>query len=234
MNAARAYRCMGCGVEEPRRFECCPKCRMRGGCIPAVVGQQIGPTRRVLLKDAKARKVERIPVAEPWHTVLGGGLARYSSVLVDGRPKCGKTTELLKLAASVPGALFIPCEPNQDAAVLRMMADRAGLDTSSLYVADGVQALPDVLEALSESPPPPLAVVDSLSMLGDVEEWYALRAACRSCALVCVMHVTKRGSMAGRNQLRHLVDAVVHVSKTSLLVKDNRFAVGPEPVRVRR
>ena len=236
-NAASAWKCSACNATFRESFEACFRCGTWGGAMPAigvVAPRESGQSRRVLLADAEPRPVVRLEVAEPWHTALGGGLAEGSSVLVSGSPKCGKTTEALRLACSVPGALFVPCEYGQDAGTLREIADRGGLDISKLYVAEECHSLPDVLEALSELPAPPLAIVDSLSMLGDLEVWTQLRSACSSTALVCIMHVTKMGRMAGRNVLRHAVDTIVRVTKRDLIVRENRHAAGPDEVRSRR
>ena len=236
---------MGCGHEQPARFDKCPGCHMRGGAIDAV-GSVVarssggGASRWVRLSEATAKRVERVRVPEPWQTALGGGMALRSSILVHGRPKAGKTTELLRLACSLPGSRYLPCEPGQDAGFLRMVAERDGLDPSELFVADGALELPPgeqfgyVLGALGEPPAPPLAVVDSLSVLGGEAEWEALRKACRGSVLACVMHVTKTGRMGGRNVLHHLADTVVRVTKTALVVRDNRFAAGPGQVTVKR
>ena len=232
-----AWKCTACGNVTAEGFDACARCGSWGGAIRAIGVQaprEGGASRRVLLADAEPRPVVRLEVAEPWHTALGGGLAMGSSVLVDGRPKAGKTTEALRLACSVPGALFVPCEPGQDASSLRTIAEREGLDTSRLYVAEDCRTLAETADALAELPAPPLAIVDSLSFLGDLEAWTLLRGACPSCALLCIMHVTKTGRMAGRNVLRHAADTTVHITKTALIVKANRFAAGPEAVRTLR
>lgn len=241
MNAARSFRCLGCGEDQPARFERCPSCQMRGGCIAAVGPAECKHTSlRRPLSEAKRKSVERVRVPEPWHTALGGGLVARSSVMVWGPAKAGKTTETLRLACSLPGALYIPCEPGQDADFLRMVCDRDGLDLSRLDVSDGASDLPRgeqlgyVLAALREEPAPPLAVVDSLSVLGGEDEWKALREACRRSVFVCVMHVNKQGRIAGKNVIQHHVDTIVRVTKTALYVKDNRFAAGPEAVKVAR
>jgi predicted ATP-dependent serine protease len=237
-NAAGAWKCTACGNVTAEGFDACGKCGSWGGAIRAIGVQaprEVGSSRWVLLADAEPRPVFRLDVAEPWQTALGGGLAMGSSVLVDGRPKAGKTTEALRLACSLPGSRFIPCEPGQDASRLRIIAEREGLDMSAIYVAEDCRTLAETVDALGELPAgTPLAIVDSLSFLGDLEAWTLLRGACPSCALLCIMHVTKTGRMAGRNVLRHAADTTVHITKTALLVKENRFASGPDAVRVPR
>ena len=188
----------------------------------------------MLLADAKVRPVVRMNVAEPWQTALGGGLAKKSTILVWGSAKAGKTTEALRLAASVPGALFIPCEPGQDTDFLANLARRDGLDMSGLYVAEDCHTLADVLEALTEPPAPSLAIVDSLSELGGLEAWRELRAAFPNHPLMCIMHTTKNDKMAGENKLKHAADTIVRITRKHLVVSENRYASGPGVVRVPR
>jgi predicted ATP-dependent serine protease len=238
-NAAARWRCSVCGFTAERSFDACSRCGTWNAAIPAIgaelEGSSRGRSRRVLLGDAKAKPVARIRVAEPWHTALGGGLAAKSTALVWGSPKVGKTTEALRLATSVPGAFYVPCEPGQDVEFLANVAARCGLDASGLYVArDECRTLSDVIEAIAEPPAPPLVIVDSLSHLGGVDTWQALRGAFPDNALVCIMQVTKDNRMAGANQLRHIVDTIVRVTRKHLVVSENRYAAGPGVVRAKR
>ena len=175
--------------------------------------------------------MERYPVPEPWSSALGGGLAAGSAILLTGRAGSGKTTEALALAAAVPGAVYLPCEPNQSAADLRTIAERAGLDPSRIEVGEPAD-LAEACAMLAEQPPPPLAIVDSISVLGEAcDVWRALRAAAPDCAIVCIVHVNKAGGMAGRETLKHLADTVIEVTRRALIVGKNRYAAGAARVR---
>lgn len=198
----------------------------------AAKGQTTAALRlRRSLHEIEARHVERYPVPEPWSSALGGGLAAGSAILLTGRAGSGKTTEALALAAAVPGAVYLPCEPNQSAADLRTISERAGLDPSRIEVGEPAD-LSEACAMLAEHPQPPLAIVDSISVLGEAcDVWRALRAAAPACAIVCIVHVNKNGRMAGREQLKHLADTVIEVTRRALVTGKNRYAAGSARVR---
>ena len=235
MNARAAHACAACGLSALRSFDLCPACGAWGVCIPlqarAAAKTKRTPRLRRSLENVEARHVERYPVPEPWHSALGGGLAAGSAILLTGRAGSGKTTEALALAAAVPGAVYLPCEPNQSAADLKAIAERAGLDPSRIEVGEPAD-LAEACAMLAEHPQPPLAIVDSISVLGEAcEVWRALRAAAPGAAIVCIVHVNKNGQMAGREQLKHLADTVIEVTRRALITGKNRFAAGAARVR---
>ena len=207
------------------------RCESAGMCLRPEANERTPapPVRlcpRVPLATFAARELHRLPVPEPWASALGGGLAAGAAILVTGRAGCGKTTEALALAAAVPNALYMPCEPNQSPADLRAIALRAGLEISRLNVAQPA-TLAEACTALAEHPHPPLAIIDSISVLGEAcEVWRALRAAAPNSAIVAIVHVTKTGRMAGREQLVHLADAQITITRSHLVTGKNRHAAG--------
>lgn len=215
------------------------RCESAGSCLRPEANERAAapPARtcpRIPLASFAARELHRLPVPEPWASALGGGLAEGAAILVTGRAGCGKTTEALALAASVPHALYMPCEPNQSPADLRAIALRAGLDISRLNVAQPA-TLAEACAALAERPHPPLAIIDSISVLGEAcEVWRALRAAAPDAAIVAIVHVTKDGRMAGREQLVHLADAQITITRSHLVTGKNRHAAGAGRVRTPR
>lgn len=240
--AGRAWRCVACGQPALAPFDSCPRCGAWGVCAAGGAGSGGASVERARARSARRslesfepRAVERLAVCEPWATACGGGLAVGSSALVYGRAGVGKTTACIALAASVPGALYLAAEPGQGGAELRQIAARLSLDVRGLLVAE-VETLADAVAALSEPPRPPLAIVDSLSVLGadPVESWRALRAAAPGAALVALVHQTKDGRMVGRETLRHLADAVLCVQRRALRVEKNRHAVAAGIVRAPR
>lgn len=235
MNARAAYTCKNCDLVALRSFDYCPDCKAGGVCFRITTRNAArtgrAPRLRRSLNEVEARLVARYPVPEPWNSALGGGLAAGSAILLTGRAGSGKTTEALALAAAVPGAVYLPCEPNQSAADLRTIAERAGLDPSRIEVGEPVD-LAEACAMLAEHPQPPLAIVDSISILGEAcEVWRALRAAAPGAAIVCIVHVNKDGQMAGREQLKHLADTVIEVTRRALITGKNRFAAGAARVR---
>jgi len=232
----RAFACLACEQISLVAWEQCRSCGAWGTCADARSAARSAPAverLRCSLGSFEARAVERYAVAEPWHTALGGGLAVGSSVLVSGRAGTGKTTEAIRLAASVAGALYLPAEPNQSPADLRAIALRLGLEVDHVEVAQP-SSLDDVLAILREPPDPPLVIVDSLSVLGDpVAAWQQIRGATRA-AFVSIVHVNKTGRMGGRETLKHLADTVIQITRRSLIVGKNRHASAGGRVSVAR
>jgi predicted ATP-dependent serine protease len=51
-----------------------------------------------------------------------------------------------------------------------------------------------------------------------VRAWFSLREATPGAALICVVHITKNGRMAGAEKLRHLCHAVVYVTSRHISI----------------
>lgn len=246
IGASVLWTCAACGGKSARSWDACPKCGVWYSCVRGEFGsgKNNAKPKRVSLSSYQAAPIARLPVPEPWTVLsppatsadLAGqppGIARNSGILVYGRGGTGKTTELLRLAASVPGAVFVAREPGQGPAELRALAARLELDISRLDVI-GPEPL-DVTAAALADPPAPLVVVDSIGAFDApaLEAWRRLRAAAPGAILVAIAHVTKAGRMAGREELAHEVDTIVEITRTRLRVaRKNRF--GPTPVSAPR
>jgi len=182
--------------------------------------------------------IVRFACAEPWRTVLGGGLAEGSTTLVYGRRGVGKTTELLRFAASLGARVLFSClEMGQDPRTLHEVARRTGTDAADLWVSAS-HTLGELCAELARPPAPRAVVLDSLSSLARGSEDAALaalrRALPRASALVCVLHVTKTGAMGGAEDLAHACDTIVRLTAESITTEGekNRFgalATGPRP-----
>ena len=181
----------------------------------------------------------RLRCAEPWHTVFGGGLAVGSTALVHGGPGIGKTTELVRLAASLGPSVLLAChEMGQNLASLHDVARRTGTDARELWVSDA-HTLGELCAELARAPAPRAFLLDSLSSLAPDAEEAALvalrRAAPPACALVAVVHVTKAGVMAGSGRLAHLCDTIVRVTAEDVRTETkNRYgalAIAARPAR---
>ncbi len=175
--------------------------------------------------------MRRLPCAEPWHTVLGGGLVDDSTIIVYGKRGQYKTTRLVALAASLaPGALFAAVEMGQSAAYLSLVADRAGVAASDVWVA-GSSTLGELCAEAGRTPLPRVVSVDSLSSLSrgadEVAALGALRRALpKPCALVVVCHVTKDGRLAGAEELAHDCDAIVRCEFGGLTTEGEKNRYG--------
>jgi len=188
---------------------------------------------RVRLADFRRVPPERIACAEPWHTVLGGGLVVGSTIIVYGRRGTFKTTRLMQLAASLtPGALFAAVEMGQSASYLQLVADRAGVNAGDVWIA-GSSTLGELCVEVALTPAPRAVIVDSLSSLSrGADEVAALGALRRALpprsALVVVCHVTKDGRLAGAEDLAHDCDAIVRCEPMAVTTEGekNRYSEG--------
>lgn len=202
---------------------------MWGSATPSAPTSTAGASR-VRLGDLPDVPRERLPCAEPWRSVLGGGLVLGSTVLVYGPAGIGKTTELVRLAASLGDRVLFAChEMGQDPASLHDVARRGGVDARSLWVA-AASTLGEFCAEVSRPPPPRAVVLDSLSSLAPRSEVDALTALRRSMprdsALIAIVHVTKAGEMAGAEALAHACDTVVRLTATTITTEGEKNRYG--------
>lgn len=226
--------CAVCGYHAARAWDACPKCNSWGSALPsssgASSGASSGRSGRLRLGDVPDVPRARLACCEPWRTVLGGGLALGSTTLVHGPRGVGKTTELVRFAASLgAGVLFVCREMGQDPSTLHDVARRTHTDASHLWVSESY-TLGELCADVARSPAPRVVVLDSLSALAPRAEVDALtavrRAAGRDCALVCVVHVTKAGAMAGAEELGHLCDTIVRVEADRVTTEGEKNRLG--------
>lgn len=188
------------------------------------------PRGRTKLEDFGDEPVERVDCAEPWHTVLGGGLVRSSTVIVYGKRGGRKTTRLVRLASSLAsvGALFACTEMGQSAQRLSEIAGR--ISVARKFWMASARTLGELCAEVAANPVPSVVIVDSLSSLArGADEVAALgalrRATPATSALVVVCHVTKAGELAGAEELAHDCDAIVRSTPEGLstIGEKNRF-----------
>jgi len=177
---------------------------------------------------------------------LGGGLVEASVVLIGGDPGIGKSTLLLQLAAATSRdrrVVYISGEESQDQVQLR--AQRLGVADSNvdLITTNDCLAVADHIETLERGS---VAIVDSIQVMnagadsapGSVTQVklsaaHLIPAAKNAgVSLILVSHVTKEGSLAGPNVLKHAVDATLYVEADSSaglyrLVRAEKNRFGP-------
>ena len=236
----RPSTCAACGFSGARGWDACPRCNVWGSALPADAGA-LRPRGRTRLGDVPDVPIVRLACAEPWRTVLGGGLAAGSTTLIYGSRGCGKTTELVRLAGSLgAGVLFSCLEMGQDPKTLHAVARRTATDAREPWVSDS-HTLGELCAEVARAPAPRAFVLDSLSSLARGSEEAALsalrRALPRACAFVAVLHVTKAGAMAGAEDLAHACDTIVRLTPDSITTEGekNRFgllATGARPARL--
>ena len=227
---ARPSTCAACGFEGSRGWDACPRCGVWGSALPNAKQGAQAPAGRVRLADLPDVPVPRLRCAEPWSTVLGGGLAEGSTVLVYGKRGERKTTGLVQLAGSLgPRVMLCPCEMGQNAGSLHEVARRSGTDARDLWVSSAYK-LGELCAELARPPAPRAFLLDSLSALAPDAEVAALlalrRALPRACALVCIVHVTKAGGMGGEEKLAHACDTIVRVTATHLTTEGEKNRYG--------
>ncbi len=149
--------------------------------------------------------------------VLGGGLVSGSVVLMGGAPGVGKSTLALQVAGRVAGAHYYSAE--ESAAQVKARAKRLGAGMPAQVV--HTQSVADIAQTIAEHRPP-LAVVDSIQLVGDDltsfgsmkqlrlnAELLGQVARASGTCIICIGHVTKDGELAGPRVLEHLVDTVL-------------------------
>lgn len=213
------YRCVFCEHKSARGWDQCPRCRAWGSALPSARPGR--PSARTTLADVPADTTARLDCAEPWHTVLGGGLAVASTVIVYGKRGSLKTTRLVQLASSLAsrGVLFACLEMGQNPGRLAEVAAR--VNASRAFWIARSSTLGELCAEVAQNPIPAVVIVDSLSSLSrGADEVAALaalrRAAPSSCALIVVCHVTKAGELAGAEELAHDCDVIVRATPDAL------------------
>lgn len=156
---------------------------------------------------------------------LGGGVVQGSSVLIGGDPGIGKSTLLMQAAANMSyerQVIYISGEESEDQ--IKMRARRLGVHDApvGLIATRDCLAVTDLIETL---PAGSLVIVDSMQTMdagadsapGSTAQVknsasHLIPAAKNTGAsLFLVNQVTKDGSFAGPNLLKHAVDATLYL-----------------------
>ncbi len=202
------------------------------------------------LSDYDEARITRLAVCEPWHSLLGPPDDRGmpvsdnedgTSCLVYGRRGYGKSSLLLRLAASVKGSVvWVALEPGMGPGMVKSYAVRMGLELHDSFRIVEPGPLEEMCAALAARRRT-LVVLDSVSTFDHpVTAWKAIREATPGAAFYSVVHVNKQGQMSGSEKLQHLCDTIVRVNKTTLSIpQKNRFgppcsAPNPEATKVVR
>lgn len=156
---------------------------------------------------------------------LGGGVVEGSAILIGGDPGIGKSTLLLQAAAYMSRdrrVIYISGEESINQ--VQMRANRLGLQNSAVEL-DASQDCLAVADFIETLPPGSLVIVDSMQTMdagsdsapGSVSQIknsaaHLIPAGKNSgVALFLVNHVTKDGTLAGPNVLKHSVDATLYI-----------------------
>ena len=230
------YVCQSCGAESPKWMGQCPGCQAWNTLVETREESTAGASHRYAavagsaqlqrLSDVEARELPRLPtgVAE-FDRVLGGGLVGGGVVLIGGDPGIGKSTLLLQALAAMSQSarvLYVTGEESADQVALR--ARRLSLSSPDVDLLAEIR-LEVIEEALKQTPPPAVAVIDSIQTIytGALSSAPGSVSQVRECAaqltrmakqsgvpIVMIGHVTKDGALAGPRVLEHIVDTVLY------------------------
>ncbi len=230
------YVCQSCGAESPKWLGQCPGCQAWNTLEETRQEPAASATHRYAavagtaqlqrLADVEARELPRLPTGvTEFDRVLGGGLVSGGVVLIGGDPGIGKSTLLLQALAAMSQTarvLYVTGEESADQVALR--ARRLGLSSPDVDLLAEIR-LEVIEDALKQSPPPAVAVVDSIQTIytsalssapGSVSQVRECAAQLTRMAkqsgvpIVMIGHVTKDGALAGPRVLEHIVDTVLY------------------------
>lgn len=156
--------------------------------------------------------------------VLGGGIVPGSLTLIGGEPGIGKSTLLLRCAASMAAKKTVYYFSGEESpAQIKMRAERTGCIGEELFIA-GETNIDSIIDRAAADRPS-LIVIDSLQTLysesidsipGSIAQiknaaaMLLVLAKEKGITTFVIGHITKDGSLAGPKILEHTVDAVLY------------------------
>ncbi len=235
------YLCGDCGDSFPQPYGKCPSCGAWGtvklargleaqtGTVGGIsgglgVGQDLSQKMPSDADDPTAPRSgeTRQPTGNTeMDRVLGGGLVPGSVVLFGGTPGVGKSTLSLQVFAGVEGALYFSGEESRQQVIDRLgRVHDSGERFGDIYA---THSLEDIVATITAQRPP-LAIIDSIQMIGAADSSFGTMSQIRrnaetlvrtakavGTALLIIGHVTKADELAGPRVLEHLVDTVLYL-----------------------
>lgn len=228
--------CDSCGYETQKWLGRCPGCgewnslfEVTSTFLKGKSGRGAGPKQilapPVNLAELKLPKEERYKSGiSEFDRVLGGGAVPGSVVLIGGDPGIGKSTLLLKVAATLSlNKKVFYASGEESLQQLKMRAERLNIKEAfstavitnleeltetvlnlkpDVLVADSVQAL--YSSEISGAP-------GSVSQVREVTGELVRLAKEQNITVFLIGHVTKEGAIAGPRLLEHMVDCVLYL-----------------------
>lgn len=153
--------------------------------------------------------------------VLGGGFFPSSVVLLGGNPGVGKSTIACQIFLTTENAFYFSGEESREQIIARAVRIKKDPKTDNIF---STNSLEDIVATLEKNHPP-LAIIDSIQMIGTENSTFGsvnqirenaevlIRAAKSFGTAICLIgHVTKNDELAGPKVLEHLVDSVLYFS----------------------
>lgn len=201
----------------------------KGGSISSVAKLGTRRSSEVLVPQdlsTRAEPPERSTTHIPeFDRALGGGVVHGSAVLIGGDPGIGKSTLLMQAAANMSydrQVVYVSGEESLDQ--IKMRAKRLGVQNApvALISSQNCLAATDLIETL---PAGSVAIIDSMqTMDAGAESAPGSTAQVKNAAahlipaakntgvsLILINQVTKDGSFAGPNIIKHAVDATLYM-----------------------
>jgi DNA repair protein RadA/Sms len=185
-------------------------------------GETRTPIAPVRITDVAEESLERtLTGIEPLDRVLGGGLVAASVILIGGEPGCGKSTLVMQALAKLgQRVLYVTGEETIPKVTIR--ARRVNATHDELWIVPSN----DIDEALAYARElkPAILAIDSIQtfVTRDISGSAGYKAQVCECTsrlaqyansegitVIIIGHVTKDGTLAGPNTLRHLVDVLL-------------------------
>jgi len=224
------WRCE-CGHEAATGFEVCPECSSE--VVHHVVPKEKqasydeGRVLRVTtLSNAQMVEVPRDGTGKPGlDRVLGGGLAKKSTVLLAGEPGAGKSTILTELCRywCQRGRKVLYGTSEQSESDMAALAARLNMEKFDNFYIAPTRSADELIEAAAKIRPS-LVILDSVSMArtegapeGEIAQIKAVTEKMVAAAkkkrggftLILVGHFTKDDDIGGPRLLEHAVDTVL-------------------------
>ncbi|MDR3131776.1 MAG: DNA repair protein RadA [Rickettsiales bacterium] len=227
------YVCQSCGHSTGRWVGRCIACDNWDTVVEEIVVRTetkstSAPISIKALSDSEITTPDRLLTGiEELDRVFGGGIVKGASILIGGEPGIGKSTLLLRVAASVAQlssleCLYVSGEESLEQVSLR--AKRLKINEPKIKLLSTV-SLADVVTTIRENRNIKFLIIDSIQTMYDSKITSAPGTVnqVRTCAheltilakqhgvsLLVVGHITKDGQIAGPKTLEHMVDTVLY------------------------
>jgi DNA repair protein RadA/Sms len=232
------FLCTDCGDVFPKWTGKCPNCgewnTLKEYNEPKLSGGKKTELGLDLIKNQEKTSfplrlsAERISSQlEEVDRVLGGGFFPGAFVLFGGSPGIGKSTLALQIFKNISGAFYFSGEESKEQVMHRaerLKNSSPGSSPGSIFT---THSLEDICETVAKNRPP-LAVIDSIQMIGSSTASFGTisqvkesadvllkLAKATGTAIIIIGHVTKADEIAGPKLLEHIVDVVLRLEGES-------------------